>query len=148
MKAFFQKTPEGTLRPADDAGAEVLQGLKVGAFVAVEVTRPRNIQHHRLYWALCSHIAQAIGASRENVSDVLKLRTGHFTVVQTKTERIRLPRSISFSKLDQAGFRTFFEECVKVVCEEFLPGQQPSALTREIEQMVGIEHVLEGAVKP
>jgi len=141
MKAFFQKTPEGTLRPADDAGAEALQGLKAGAYVYVAVTRPRNIQHHRLYWALCSHIAQAIGASRENVSDVLKLRTGHFTVVQTKTERIRLPRSISFAKLDQAEFRTFFEECVKVVCEEFLPGQKPSALTREIEQMVGIEQL-------
>jgi hypothetical protein len=137
MKAFFQKTPEGTLRPADDAGAEVLQGLKVGAFVAVEVTRPRNISHHRLYWALCSHIAQAIGASRENVSDVLKLRTGHFTVVQTKTERIRLPRSISFAKLDQAGFRTFFEECVRVVCEELLPHMTPSALRAEIEGMVG-----------
>jgi hypothetical protein len=142
MKAFFQKTPEGTLRPADEASAEVLQGLKVGAFVAVEVTRPRNIQHMRLYWQLCSHIAQAIGASRENVSDVLKLRTGHFTVVQTKTERIRLPRSISFAKLDQAEFRTFFEECVRVVCEEFLPTQKPSELLREIEQMVGLHNIM------
>jgi hypothetical protein len=141
MKAFFQKTPENTLRPADDAGAEVLQGLKVGAFVAVEVTRPRNIQHHRLYWALVSHIADAIDADREAVSDVLKLRTGHCTIVQTKKERISLPRSISFSKMDQAEFRVFFERCVRVVCEEFLPGQKPSALTREIEQMVGIEQL-------
>lgn len=147
MKAFFQKTPENTLRPADDAGAEVLQGLKVGAYVYVAVTRPRNIQHHRLYWALCSHIAEAIGADRENVSDVIKLRTGHCTIVQTKTERVRLPRSISFAKMDQAEFRVFFERCVKVICEEFLPGQKPSALIREIEQMVGIEH-LEGTVKP
>lgn len=138
MKAFFQKTPENTLRPADDAGAEVLQGLKVGAYVYVAVTRPRNIQHHRLYWALCSHIAEAIGADRENVSDVIKLRTGHCTIVQTKTERVRLPRSISFAKMDQAEFRLFFERCVKVVCEEFLPHQRPSELIREIEQMVGV----------
>jgi len=137
MRAFFQKRPDGTLCPADDAGAEILQGLKVGAFVAVEVTRPRNIQHHRLYWALCSHIAQAIGADRENVSDVIKLRTGHCTIVQTKTERVRLPRSISFAKMDQAEFRQFFERCVRVVCEEFLPHQRPSELIREIEQMIG-----------
>jgi len=73
------------------------------------------------------------------VSDVLKLKTGHFTVVQTKSERIRLPRSISFAKMSQDEFRKFFDECVKVICEEFLPHMKPSDLVKEIEQMVGLE---------
>ena len=137
MKAFFQKTDQGTLRPVDAAGAEVLQGVKVGALVFVDVTRPRNPSHHRLYWALCAHIAEAIDATPENVSDVIKLRTGHCTIVETKQGQVTLPRSNSFAKMDQAEFSAFFERAVRVVCEGFLSHQAPTNLTREIEQMIG-----------
>ena len=128
------------LTPADDSAREMLAGLPIGKMVKASVSRPRNLGHHRLYWALCSAIASSIGAQRENVSDVLKLKTGHFTVVQTKSERIRLPRSISFAKMTQDEFNTFFKECTRVICEEFLPHMKPSDLVKEIEQMVGMEN--------
>lgn len=134
---FFTRTAT-SLVPADDAAREALAGIKVGTVVQVRVSRPRNINHHRKYWALCSAIASSIGAQSENVSDVLKLRTGHFTVVQTRTERIRLPRSISFAKMDQAAFDKFYQECARVLCEEFLPGAKPGELLNEIEQMLGL----------
>lgn len=127
------------LTPADDAAREMLEGLAIGKMVKASVSRPRNLQHHRLYWALCSAIASSIGAQRENISDVIKIRTGHFTVVQAKSERYRFPKSISFAKMSQDEFNTFFKECTRVVCEEFLPHMTPSDLTKEIEQMVGME---------
>jgi hypothetical protein len=137
MRGVFVRTAQG-LVPHDDAAREALQGVALQSMVAVEVTRPRNLRFHRLYWALCSAIASSIGASRENVSDVLKLRTGHFTVVQTRKERIRLPRSISFAKMNEAEFRQFFDQCCRVVCEELLPHLAPTGLRREIEEMVGL----------
>ena len=138
MKAFFTRTVSG-LSPADDEARDLLRSIKPGSTVGLELSRPRNIRFHRLYWGLCSAIASAIGAQSENVSDVIKLRSGHFTVVQTKTERLRLPKSISFAKMDQAEFRSFFERACVVVCEEFLPHMKPGELTKQIEQMVGME---------
>lgn len=135
---IFIRTVSG-LQPADDSAREMLAGVPIGKMVTARVSRPRNLQHHRLYWALCSAIASSIGAQRENVSDVLKIRTGHVTIVQTKSERYRLPRSISFAKMSQDEFNTFFAECTRVICEEFLPHMKPSDLTKEIAQMVGTE---------
>lgn len=136
-KHIFIRQP-ASLVPADDAAREALAGIPIGSQVSVEVSRPRNLSHHRKYWALCSAIASSIGAQRENISDVLKLRSGHFVVVQTKKERYQFPRSIAFHKMDQAAFDKFFNECAMVVCSEFLPHLRPSELTKQIEQMLGI----------
>ena len=138
VKAFFTRTAAG-LVPADDEARDLLRTIKLGATVGLELSRPRNIRFHRLYWGLCSTIASAIGAQAENVSDVIKLRSGHFTVVATKTERLRLPRSISFSKMSGDEFKAFFERACLVVTEEFLPHMKPGELTKQIEQMVGME---------
>lgn len=127
------------LTPADDSAREMMAGLPIGKMVKASVSRPRNLGHHRLYWSLCSAIASSIGAQRENVSDVIKIRTGHVTIVQTKSERYRLPKSISFAKMDQSQFNEFFKECCRVVTEEFLPHMKPGDLVKEIEQMVGLE---------
>lgn len=138
-KAFFIKTLHGLgVDPSDERSREVLKGIPLGATVQVEVTRPRNLNHMRLYWALCGAIADGIGADRENISDVIKLRTGHFTVVQTKTERLKFPKSISFGKLTQAEFSEFFNRACMVVCEEFIPHMKATEMRKQIEQMVGI----------
>lgn len=137
MKVFMVRTMNGLL-PDDERATEALRGIKIGQTVAVEVTRPRNIQHHRLYWAMCSKIANAIDAEPENISDVLKLRTGHFVVVQTKTGPVHLPRSISFAKMDQPAFREFFERCCKVISTEWLPHMSAKQVQTEVLEMMGI----------
>ena len=126
------------LLPDDERATEALRGIKIGQTVAVEVTRPRNIQHHRLYWAMCTKIGNALDVAPENISDVLKLRTGHFVVVHTKTGPVHLPRSISFAAMDQAAFREFFERCAKVISMEWLPHMKADEIRAQIEQMVGI----------
>jgi hypothetical protein len=137
MKHFFRRTMSG-LVPADDEAEKALRGVKPGVVVAVEVTRPRNIQHHRLYWAMCSKIANAIEAEPENISDVLKLKTGHFVTVQTKGGPVHLPRSISFAKMDQGEFREFFERCCRVISMEWLPHMSARQVQSEILEMMGV----------
>lgn len=134
-KALFIRTVHG-LMPEDDAAAQTLKGVRIGASVAVEVSRPRNIQHHRLYWKLCSVIAESIGAEPETISDVLKLRTGHVRTIQTKQGLVRLPKSISFAHLDQVGFSAFFDKACLVVCQEWLPHMRADQLRQDIEDMV------------
>lgn len=136
-KAFFIKTLSG-LQPEDDAGREALRGLGLGEVVECEIRRPRNIKMHRLFWKLCSTIAEAVGTTTaENVCDVLKFRTGHVRQIETKKGVVKVPRSISFAQMDQAAFNTFFDRACAVVCEEWLPHMEASELRREIEQMAG-----------
>lgn len=139
--ALFIRTLNG-LSPHDEGGSEALRGITLGAVVRVQVSRPRNLRHHMKYWTLCSKIANAVPGdlTAENVSDVLKLKTGHFRIVETTDgdgviEQNRIPRSISFAKMDQAQFSDFYERCILVICEQWLPGMKPSQLRDEIEQM-------------
>lgn len=136
-KVFFRRTIMG-LQPEDDRASMSLRGVKVGEVVAVEVSRPRNLQHHRLYWAMVSKIAESIDVEPENISDVLKLRTGHFVVVQTKSGPVHLPRSISFAKMDQSQFREFFERCCRVITAEWLPHMTATQVQTEVLEMLGI----------
>lgn len=137
MKAFFRRTMTGLIPEGDESNA-ILRGVKIGAVVMVEVSRPRNIQHHRLYWAMVSKIANAIDVEPENVSDVLKLKTGHFVTVNTRSGPVQLPRSISFAKMDQAEFKAFFERCCKVISTEWLPHMSARQVSDEVLNMMGM----------
>lgn len=135
---LFTRTAYG-LTPCSESAREVLKSIPLNVVVKAEISRGgRSLPMLRLYWGLCGTIAEAIGANRENVSDVIKLRSGHFVVVETKSGRVQLPRSISFAKMSQAEFKAFFDKACMVVCEELLPHVQPGELRQQIEHMVGI----------
>jgi Protein of unknown function (DUF1367) len=136
-KSFFVRTASGFV-PADDADREAMRGIKIGSVVEVEVKQPRNLKLMRLYWKLCQTIAESVGAQAEAVSDVVKVRTGHVTVVKTASGLMEFPRSISFAQLDQQSFSKFFDEACFVVCAEFAPNLKPSALRDEILRMSGV----------
>lgn len=134
---FFVRSALG-LQPSDDAAREALAGIPLGSVVAVDVSRPRNVKFLRLYWAMCQAIASSIGAQRETISDVLKLRTGHVRVIKTKDGLLEFPASISFAKMSEADFKQFYDRCAMYICSEWLPHLTASKLKREIEQMVGL----------
>lgn len=136
-RAFFRRTLNG-LAPDDDTARDVLRGVKVGAVVAIEVYRPHNLKMMRLYWFLMSRIADAVGIEAENVSDVVKLRTGHFTAVQTKDGIERFPKSISFAKMDQAAFREFFDRVCQVISCEWLPHMKAGQIRDECYEAMGL----------
>lgn len=135
--ALFLRTLTG-LQPDNEAAREALQTLPVGSLVKCDVKRPRNLPQLRLFWSLCRAIGDAVGAHRENVADVIKLKTGHFTVVKTASGLHKFPKSISFAKLSQAEFNVFMNEACRIVCAEFLPHMKADEIRAQIEQMVGI----------
>ena len=87
---------------------------------------------------MCSKIASAIDADPENISDVLKLKTGYFVTVQTKDGPVHLPRSISFAAMDQPAFREFFEKCCRVISMEWLPHMSAKQVQAEVLTMMGV----------
>lgn len=124
---------------AADAGAEAAMAkIKQGALVMVDVTQPRNLRRHRLYWSLMQKVAENLdGVTAETVSDVVKIRIGHVNTLKTISGLVQTPKSISFSAMDETAFSDFFERAVAFICADVIPGLDRDDLTREVLEMVG-----------
>lgn len=108
-----------TLRPFGAESGSAMGKIPFGKVVHVEVKQPRNSKHSRLYWTLCARMADALGCDREDISHILKVRTGHVRQIRTKRGVEEVPQSISFAKMDQEAFAKFFDKCVHVIEHEF-----------------------------
>ena len=115
---FLKRVGMGLHPDGDEAVAEFLK-IPIGKQLRGEISQPRNLQRLKLYWVLCHRIANATGMEAEQVSDVLKLSTGHFSTFRSKKwGAVRLPKSISFAAMDETQFRDFFNRCLLAVTEE------------------------------
>lgn len=107
------------LRPFGAESGAVFSKIPFGKPFYVEVRQPRNGAHHRLFWTLCTRIADAVGCESEDISHIIKVRTGHVRIVKTAKGIQEIPRSISFASMDQIAFKAFFDKAVYVIENEF-----------------------------
>lgn len=119
MKLWLRRVGPA-LYPEDRQGRNDMQvefdKLPRGKSLKAEITQPRNPEFHRLYWVLCSRVANGIGKDAEWVDWALKVETGHCDVFMTRGEReVLRVRSISFAEMDEIAFRQYFNECVAVI---------------------------------
>lgn len=120
MAEIFLKRVGNALWPDGDESVCELAKLPFGKPLKAEVKQPRNPRFHRLYFALCHRIANGIGSEAEAVSSVFKFATNHVDVIKTKSYGdVKVPKSISFAKLDETSFREFFNRCLVVAFEEW-----------------------------
>jgi hypothetical protein len=119
-EVFLQRTVGG-LKPCDERGVEALRKLKVGEVVQCELTKPRNLAHHRKFWALLNVFWQAAGdwSSPYAVLIELKVRLGHVqkVVIRETGEVVSVPKSISFAQMDQFEFDSFYEKAIGELCK-------------------------------
>lgn len=128
------------LVPADEQAEEEVRKLKPGQATLVEVKRARNERQHRLYWALIGVIFdhQSRYATRQDLSDALKVAVGHYEEVGKRGEHVIVrPKSIAFANMPQADFEQFFERVVAFVCANIIPGTTDNELRAHLEDMVG-----------
>lgn len=135
MSELYLQRTVGGLRPCDDAGIDALRKIKVGEVVQCEITRPRNLAHHRKFWALLNVFWQATGdwSSTYGVLIELKVRLGHVQEVLLRDtgELVRVPKSISFAQMDQGAFDVFYERCIAELCK-MGGGIEEDALRQEV----------------
>jgi hypothetical protein len=129
------------LSPADDHARRILAKIEQGKTVNVEWKQPRNGPMHRKYWALCQMVYDNVEGygSAEQVSDMLKLLAGHCTSVASKAtgEVFLIPKSISFSAMDQGEFLDFWQRVVKAVTEHIMPGVTSTEIENELCKLIG-----------
>lgn len=141
---YLRRTIRG-FEPEDEAAHEALRRIPQGAVVAAEVRRPRNVKFHRMFFGLLQVVWQTCGdwQTVEQLLVELKFRVGHVDrqrVVDKSTgevlAEIVLPRSIAFANLGEDEFHEFYERCVRVICEEMVPGLDDSVLREEVLRRV------------
>lgn len=134
------------LVPAGAADNSVLRdrGLKTGALVRADVTRPRNPEFHRLAHALGTLVRVNIdGFERYEAHGALKKLqqdSGHGceeTIIEVPgmgSLLCRQPRSIAFDCMDQGEFYQLMRNLCRYIAETYWPQCTPE----QVEQMVDL----------
>lgn len=126
MTTIFCRCDGAALVPQSKAALIALSDLPRGVALKVEVTRPRNIKQHRMFWAFATYVAEALNDGpapslmpwdAERVVELLKLATGHVEIAALPPKdakrlgvtHVARPKSISFAAMDGAAFGKFME---------------------------------------
>lgn len=129
MTVLWARRAADGLFACDPESAAQLAALPAGKTLRVEVSHPRNVERLRLFWLMCQRVADAVGTDRKTVANLLKIETGHYTLVRSsRYGDLRLPRSIALGAMDETAFKEFFERAIQAICETW-GASQPEVLT-------------------
>ena len=139
-KALCIKFMNG-LRPADEAATEYFKKIADRELVMVEVTRPRNLQFHKKYWALISKVWENIDQERypsvEDLHAAIKISSGLRTRIELPDGTVGfIPGSIAFHKMNEFEFSDFYNRVVDLIALHFIPNISVPALKEEVEAML------------
>jgi len=118
MEIFLVKTQSGALAPFDDADAQRMAKIKTNEVVRAEITKPRNLLFHKKFMALVRLVFE--NQERYNsIEDLLvefKLKVGHYKEhITTDGKIVYVPKSISFSQMDEYEFKEFYNKALNVL---------------------------------
>lgn len=137
---FFTISPLGRFHPNDARSAELYADLPRGTVMRASVTQPRNVDHHRKFFALLQAIMphQELYLSTDDLLDGIKLALGHVKESRNAEtlEAVYTPASINFGAMDQEAFETFYQKAVDLICRRIIPGLNDADLEREVDEIL------------
>jgi hypothetical protein len=138
-KQYFFRRSLGSLRPDDAEAEEALRGVGANEIVGVIMRRPRNVGHHRKFFALLKIVFenQEIYRSEAELLAAIKIATGHCVPLTLTTgQKAFIPSSISFASMDQAEFDKFWNAVCVLVTTKIIPNLSRDDLEAELMSMV------------
>ena len=119
MDLILRRTEAG-LVPKFDSDLEALKKIKIGEDVKVKISRPRNINFHRKYFALMN-----LAFENQDLYDdittfryIIQMKAGFYTIVKThKGELMYFPDSISFGSMDESKFEELYSKVLDVILQ-------------------------------
>ncbi len=109
-----------------------LSKTKLEQGVLIDPRRPRNINHHRKFFALLRLAVEnwPVEITQEALLGLIKIKIGHANPVQSADGTIHyIPRSINFESLDQQEFEPFYDSALKLIATAL--GVDPGTLNQE-----------------
>lgn len=140
MIEIMMQKQSNVLMPYSAVCIEEFDRLSDGSTVKVQITQPRNIRHHNMWFALlqATFDAQDYFKTMDELHDEIKIVTGHF-VMHRRMDGTTYPspKSISFAKMDNLAFRAFFDRAVGLIINEILPRTKKEDLEQRIYDILG-----------
>lgn len=130
MEILLYNTPSG-LKPCYDEDYEEKKKLKIGEIYKAKITIPRNIKHHRKFFAMLKTCWEYQSEERrakmfQNSFDLFRqtvlLAAGISNRIWDVNGKkfIDIPKSISFSNMTQTEFDEVYNRCFDVLCSIFV----------------------------
>jgi mannose/fructose/N-acetylgalactosamine-specific phosphotransferase system component IIB len=115
MELFAIKTSSGFI-PEHDSDYEKAKKIKKGESVKISVTRPRNYEFHKKFFALVRlvHHNQDIIEEEDDLRLYMIMKAGYVKKIETKDGLMYLPKSISFAKMDEIEFQDLYNKVIDV----------------------------------
>lgn len=139
MSEIYAVRKSNCFIPVNDSDLENLKRVKNGEMVKVEIKKPRNIKFHRKFFALLQIVVDNDEryANTNVVLHIMKLKLGHYeSIVNTNGKMIYIPKSISFTKMDDTSFGEFYQQAVNKVLSDFLPEWNEEVLEQAVETII------------
>ena len=123
MKLFVKNTISG-LVPCDDNDYEEKKKLKLGEVYQVTISRPRNYEFHKKYFALINCAWGCLNEKQteffkdiNNFRKTMELNAGHCETIYSieRREFIEQVLSISFDKMDNDEFESLYNRVFDVI---------------------------------
>jgi hypothetical protein len=128
----------GRFVPADVVSAEAIDGIREGETVRAVITRPRNVGHHRKFFALLQVVfdAQDRFPTVEALLDAIKIATGLYDTYKLNGREVMKLRSISFASMDQKEFTAFYDRVLHLIVTHILPHTDKADLEQRVYDIV------------
>jgi hypothetical protein len=134
--------PDGRLSGATAEDQRILQEAEGGPYTCrLTTSNRRSMSQLALYWVVCGLISDNLSTrdviSKETISDVLKVKSGHADIIQFPDGSYRYqPRSIAFNKLGHVAFCELLDKMLTAASQVFGDALTESA-RKEFHKMVG-----------
>lgn len=137
---IWVRNTETGLIPLYDSDLHEKKKLKIGADYKVNITKARNYQFHKKYFALIKlawlNMPEKYNKQYphfDNLREALQIEAGYFDTTYTFDGiQIVKPKSIAFDELDEFGFQELYNKVVDVVLKWILPGNTSDELEKEL----------------
>lgn len=144
MEIYCHVTANG-LVPVYDSDYEAKRQLKEGDNVLCTITRPRNYEFHKKFFALVrlaydnlpERLHQMLSIrSEEDMLDCIKIDLNMYTEHYHGGRKVLKLGSISFAAMDQTEFERFYNRTITIILNKYLKGTDRQDLVEEIERFM------------
>jgi len=140
MDIYLTKDSYNRFIPAFGSDYESAKKIAVGDTVKASVTKPRNVQFHKKFFAMldCIHRTMsedltATYPTPENLRYVMMILTGNFDIIILPDgTQNKKPKSISFAAMDDLEFEGVYSACLDVGLKYFLKDISKEEFEREL----------------
>ena len=148
MKLYFSKRP-GCLVPENKESEDYLSSLKLGDAVLLGVTRPRNYDYLKKYFALLNfayehaefadveYKGQKVEPNFNEFRANLSILAGFYTPVYDLQGAVHLrAKSVSFAQMDSEEFERLYDKTITVIMRKVLVNYSRTEIDEVVNRLL------------